>query len=120
MEGQGGLAFPINQPGKYSLMRYSKGHAGLTCQACHESTHGLYPVTSDVAPTSYQQAAQFNPDGSHGPIQCAACHVTNEAGVPPLVKDATWQGKPVIDDLDAAISWMHATAPDLGGAIPEE
>jgi len=120
VEGQGGLAFPINQPGKYSLMRYSKGHAGLTCQACHESTHGLYPVTSDVDPTSYQQAAQFNPDGSHGPIQCAACHVTNEAGVPPLVKDATWQGKPVIDDLDAAISWMHATAPDLGGAIPEE
>lgn len=120
VEGQGGLAFPINQPGKYSLMRYSKGHAGLTCQACHESTHGLYPVTSDVDPTSYKQAAQFNPDGSHGPIQCAACHVTNESGVPSLVKDATWQGKPVLHDLDAAISWMHATAPDLGGAIPEE
>ncbi|WP_419611252.1 hypothetical protein [Thiolapillus sp.] len=53
VEGQGGVAFPINQPGKYSLMRYSKGHAGLACQACHESIHGLYPVRPIVDTTTY-------------------------------------------------------------------
>lgn len=122
VEGQGGRAYPINQPGKYSLMRYSKGHAGLACQACHESTHGLYPVTPDTDLTSYRQAAQYNPDGSHGPLKCAACHVTNADGVPLLAdKDEhVWKGKPIINDFESAVSWMHANAPDLGGAIPEE
>ncbi|MBC8520359.1 MAG: hypothetical protein H8D24_08165 [Gammaproteobacteria bacterium] len=120
VEGQGGVAFPINQPGKYSLMRYTKGHAGLACQVCHESTHGLYPVTADVDITTYKQAAQFNPDGSHGPMVCAACHYTNETGVPLIANKEVWEGKPIMDDFDAAVSWMHATAPDLGGAIPDE
>ncbi len=64
VEGQGGVAYPINQPGKYSSMRYSKGHAGLACQACHESIHGLYPVNSSVDLTTYRQAAQLNPDAA--------------------------------------------------------
>lgn len=51
--------------------RYTKGHAGLSCQACHESIHGLYPVSPDVDQTTYHQAAQLNPDGSHGPLKCA-------------------------------------------------
>jgi hypothetical protein len=121
VEGQGGVAFPINQPGKYSLMRYSKGHAGLTCQSCHQSIHGLYPVTQRVDLTSYRQAPQYNPDGSHGPFKCAACHETNEDGVPYLTdkKGYEWQGKPILHDFDAAVAWMHANAPDLGGKIPE-
>lgn len=121
VEGQGGVAFPINQPGKYSLMRYSKGHAGLACQSCHESIHGLYPVTPDTDLTTYKQAAQFNPDGSHGPLKCASCHWTNKAGVPFLAarKGHLWNGKPILNDFDAAVSWMHASAPDLGGKIPE-
>ena len=133
VEGQGGVAFPINQPGKYSNMRYSKGHAGLTCQSCHQSIHGLYPVTPNTGRTagtdvtSYKQAAQYNPDGSHGPFKCASCHETNKKGVP-LIADDTgkakkehmWLGKPIIDNFDAAVSWMHASAPDLGGAIPRE
>jgi hypothetical protein len=118
VEGQGGVAFPINQPGKYSLMRYSKGHAGLTCQACHESIHGLYPVTPRIDPTTYKQAAQYNPDGSHGPLVCAACHVTNESGVPVIAQGQEWQGKPIDQDFDAAVSWMHASAADLGGKNP--
>ncbi len=118
VEGQGGVAFPINQPGKYSLMRYSKGHAGLACQACHESIHGLYPVTPVVDPTSYKQATQYNPDGSHGPLLCASCHETNEYGVPILAEALTWNGKKIKNDLDAAISWIHANAPDLGGKNP--
>ena len=120
VEGQGGVAFPINQPGKYSLMRYTKGHAGLACQSCHESIHGLYPVTSDVDVTTYKQAAQFNPDGSHGPLKCASCHYTNDKGVPYLAKKEKWEGKNFMEDFDAAVSWMHANAPDQGGAIPED
>ncbi len=120
VEGQGGVAFPINQPGKYSLMRYSKGHAGIACQACHESIHGLYPVTPNIDMTTYKQAAQYNPDGSHGPLLCGACHETNDHGVPLIAKDKKWKGKSIMDDLDAAISWMHASAPDLGGKIPEQ
>jgi hypothetical protein len=122
VEGQGGVAFPINQPGKYSLMRYSKGHAGLSCQACHQSIHGLYPVTPDVDVTSYKQAASYNPDGSHGPLKCAACHYTNDLGVPLIAddEDHVWNGKPILEDFEGAIAWMHSSAPDLGGKIPEE
>jgi hypothetical protein len=122
VEGQGGVAFPINQPGKYSGMRYTKGHSGLACQSCHESIHGLYPVTPTTDLTSYRQAAQYNPDGSHGPLKCAACHETNADGVPFLAnkKKHVWNGKPILHDYDAAVSWMHASAKDLGGANPPE
>jgi len=122
VEGQGGVAFPINQPGKYSLMRYSKGHAGLACQACHQSTHGLYPVSPLADTTTYKQAPQYNPDGSHGPFRCAACHEVNEKGVPFIADDEehVWKGKPILKDYDAAVSWIHASAPDIGGAIPED
>jgi hypothetical protein len=118
VEGQGGVAFPINQPGKYSLMRYTKGHAGLACQVCHQSIHGLYPVTSDNDTTTYAQPTQYNPDGSHGPFKCAACHVTNETGVPLIAAGLTYNGESIAGDYDAAVSWMHASAPDLGGKIP--
>jgi len=122
VEGQGGVAFPINQPGKYSNMRYSKGHSGLACQSCHQSIHGLYPVTPNTDVTSYKQAAQYNPDGSHGPFKCAACHETNKEGVPNIAdkKDHVWNGKSILHDYDAAVSWMHSSAPDLGGAIPRK
>lgn len=122
VEGQGGAAFPINQPGKYSNMRYSKGHSGLACQACHQSIHGLYPVTPKTDVTTYKQAAQYNPDGSHGPFKCAACHETNKAGVPHIAdkKEHVWNGKPILNDYEAAVSWMHGSAPDIGGAIPRE
>jgi len=121
VEGQGGVAFPINQPGKYSLMRYTKGHAGLACQTCHESIHGLYPVTPDTDTTTYAQAAQYNPDGSHGPFKCATCHEVNDAGVPYIAddKEHVWEGAPILHDYERAVAWMHASAPDLGGAIPE-
>ena len=122
VEGQGGMAYPINQPGKYSVMRYSKGHAGLSCQSCHESTHGLYPVTPTTDVTSYKQAAQYNPDGSHGPLKCASCHVTNKAGVPLIAKkkEHVWNGKPILNNFDLAVTWMHGSAPDLGGAVPKD
>ena len=130
VEGQGGVAFPINQPGKYSLMRYTKGHAGIACQGCHESIHGLYPVTPEVDKTTYAQAAMYNPDGSHGPLKCASCHEANSDGVPLIAKHEPdeeevadrheWKGKPIEHDFEAAVQWVHAYAPDLGGKVPEE
>ncbi len=122
VEGQGGAAFPINQPGKHSLMRYSKGHAGIACQACHESIHGLYPVTSDTDLTSYRQAAQYNPDETHGPLKCVACHEVNAAGVPHIADDEehVWNGKPILNDYELALSWMHGSAQDHGGKNPVE
>jgi hypothetical protein len=46
----------------------------------------------------------------------------NEAGVPHIADDEehVWKGKPILKDYDAAVSWIHANAPDLGGKIPEE
>jgi mono/diheme cytochrome c family protein len=118
VEGQGGVAFPINQPGKYSLMRYSKGHSGLACQFCHESIHGLYPTTDKVDQTSFNQAAMMNPDGTHGPVKCAACHEVNSGGVPKLAEDRMMNGEKLGKNYDAAVTYMHSIAPDLGGAIP--
>jgi hypothetical protein len=88
VESEGGTYFPIDQPNKYSLFRYSKAHADLACQSCHESAHGLYPTRFDgekdtVDVTSHEQALQFSPDGKYaGPVTCAACHTVNERGVP--------------------------------------
>ena len=48
---------PFNYPRKASLMRYSRGHQDISCQGCHESIHGLYPVTPNIDTTSYAQAA---------------------------------------------------------------
>ena len=107
VEGQGGMAYPINQPGKYSSMRYTKGHAGLSCQACHESIHGLYPVSPDVDQTTYHQAEQLNPDGSHGPLKCGTCHKdVNANGVPLLAAKIRYKGRDITDDFDLAVEWI--------------
>jgi hypothetical protein len=74
VESEGGSYFPIDQPGKYSLYRYSKAHGVLACQSCHESMHGLYPVRHDdpdktVDRTSHEQALQFSLAGRYaGPV----------------------------------------------------
>jgi|GEM_PF-294981 len=84
----GGKYFPIDQPNKYSLYRYSKAHGNLACQTCHESQHGLYSTRYDgdersVDVTTHQQALQYSPDGKYtGPVTCSACHTVNKSGVP--------------------------------------
>jgi len=113
---------PFNYPAKASLMRYSRGHRDITCQGCHESIHGLYPVTPDIDTTTYAQAAALNADGSHGPIKCAACHDVNDVGVPNIVcepgededqcqedeaEGLNFAGTPIYNDFDAAVSWAH-------------
>jgi len=118
VEGQGGVAFPINQPGKYSSMRYSKGHAGLSCQSCHQSIHGLFPVAPRIDTTSYNQPPQYNPDGSHGPLKCPACHESNKNGVAIKAAKKKYKGVKLGDSFDAAVSWIHENADDDGGVNP--
>jgi hypothetical protein len=107
VESEGGRAFPIDQPGKYALMRFSTGHAGIHCQGCHGSAHGLHPVTPGVDTGSYAQAAALNPDGTHGPVKCAACHSVNAAGVPRMLAGVEYEGRPLADDYDLAVEYAH-------------
>jgi hypothetical protein len=58
-----------------SLYRFSAGHGGLQCSACHGSTHAEYP--SSHANDNLQSLAL---QGHVGPLaECGACHTT---GVP--------------------------------------
>ncbi|MGD8875477.1 MAG: hypothetical protein PVH38_10035, partial [Gammaproteobacteria bacterium] len=80
----------------------------ISCQGCHESIHGLYPVTPDIDTTSYAQAASLNHDGSHGPLKCGTCHLVNGQGVPSHIQDGlTYKGQPIKENYDAAVSWAH-------------
>jgi hypothetical protein len=108
VESEGGPYFPIDQPNKYSLYRYSKAHGNIACQSCHESIHGLYPVryegqdgTVDI--TSHQQALQFSPDGKYaGPVTCGACHRVNNKGVPVQLKSTGYY-----NDYWASVALLH-------------
>ncbi len=108
VESEGGKYFPIDQPGKYSLYRYSKAHGRLACQSCHQSMHGLYPVRYEGARqtvdlTSHEQALQFSPDGKYaGPVTCAACHTVNQKGVPVQLEGADYFG-----DYWASVVLIH-------------
>jgi hypothetical protein len=97
-------------------MRYTRGHQDISCQGCHESIHGLYPVTPAIDTTSYAQAAALNNDGSHGPLKCATCHTFVDGnGIPNWVdrlryNDPNTAGDdnlPVAGNFDRAVSWMH-------------
>jgi mono/diheme cytochrome c family protein len=108
VESEGGTYFPIDQPNKYSLYRYSKAHGTIACQSCHESIHGLYPVryegpknTADL--TSHEQALQFSPDGKYaGPVTCATCHRVNGKGVPVQL-----EGTEYYNDYWASVALLH-------------
>jgi len=106
---------PYNYPRKAGLMRYSRGHRDITCQGCHESTHGLYPVAPSrelgvgfpgIDATSYAQAANLNADGSHGPLKCGACHEVNASGVPSWFR-TTGALAGLVSDFDGAVGWQH-------------
>lgn len=64
---------PNTPAGGKSLYRFSKGHGGLQCEACHGSTHAEYPAASDndnIASTQLQ--------GHIGTLtECIACHATS-------------------------------------------
>ncbi len=104
----GGKYFPIDQPNKYSLYRYSKGHGNIACQTCHESTHGLYSTRYDgeertVDLTTHQQALQYSPDGKYaGPVTCVVCHTVNKKGVPLQLKGTDYE-----NDYWASVTLAH-------------
>ncbi len=55
-----------------SLYRFSKGHGGLQCEACHGATHAEYPSSH-----SQDNALSIDLQGHAGPIvECKACHTT--------------------------------------------
>ena len=95
---------PFNYPRKASLMRYSTGHQGVSCQGCHESIHGLYPVTPAIDTTSYAQAAALNGDGSHGPLKCGTCHTVDSSGRPSWIQSSSHFGG---SSFDGAVGWAH-------------
>lgn len=97
---------PFNYPRKASLMRYSKGHQNISCQGCHESIHGLYPVTPNIDTTTYAQAAALNHDGSHGPLKCGTCHDVDNDGIPSFM-DTGGNNVYGITDYDSAVAWAH-------------
>ncbi len=108
VESMGGEYFPIDQPNKHSLYRYSKAHGDLACQSCHESSHGLYSTRYDgehrtVDKTTHEQALQYSPDGEYaGPVTCSACHTVNEKGVPVQLVGTEYE-----NDYWAAVTLAH-------------
>jgi hypothetical protein len=113
VEQSGNITFypPFNYPAKASLDRYTRGHQDISCQGCHESIHGLYPVSPAIDNTTYAQAAALNPDGSHGPLKCGTCHEVGGDEIPlwvnssyGLVSDAIYHGD---DYFDNAVGWAH-------------
>jgi hypothetical protein len=108
VESMGGEYFPIDQPNKHSLYRYSKAHGDIACQSCHESSHGLYSTRYDgkdrsVDVTTHEQALQYSPDGEYaGPVTCSACHTVNEKGVPVQL-----EGTEYANDYWAAVTLAH-------------
>jgi hypothetical protein len=69
----GTFATQPNQPqAPFELYRFSAGHGGLSCEACHGSTHAEYPAThgnDNLQPQAFQ--------GHAGTIvECSACHAT--------------------------------------------
>lgn len=109
VESAGGEYFPIDQPNKYALYRYSKAHGVISCQSCHESIHGLYPVRYEgpeitVDLTTHEQALQFSPDGQYaGPVTCGACHRVNDKGVPVQLRDTEYY-----QDYWASVVLLHS------------
>jgi hypothetical protein len=56
----------------FSLYRFSEGHGGLQCSACHGSTHAIYPTTEE---NDNLQSLAFQ--GHVGTIMdCYGCHTT--------------------------------------------
>jgi hypothetical protein len=53
-----------------SLFRFSKGHGGLQCEACHGATHAIYP--SAETGDNFQSEALQGHDGTIA--ECTVCH----------------------------------------------
>ena len=62
-----------------ALYRWSKGHGGIYCEACHDSTHAIAPSREPNDAIKFVQL-----QGHGGPIDtCTVCHVTQPTGLGP-------------------------------------
>jgi hypothetical protein len=61
------------------LYRMSKGHGGIYCEACHDSTHAIAESSQP------RDAIKFiNLQGHAGTLDtCTVCHLTKPAGTSP-------------------------------------
>lgn len=56
----------------HPLYRFSTGHGGLYCEACHDSTHAIAPSANSRDSIKFKAL-----QGSNGPLeQCTVCHAT--------------------------------------------
>ncbi len=60
------------------LYRLSKGHGGVMCEACHGSTHAIWPTGN---PNSNDNVAAKQLQGHSGTLtECATCHAAADLG----------------------------------------
>ena len=62
-----------------SLFRLSKGHGGVMCEACHGSTHAIWPIQNALANDNV--AAQQLQGHSGTIIECSTCHAPGSLGL---------------------------------------
>ncbi len=55
-----------------TLFRFSKGHGGLACEACHGSTHAVWPNDDPAANDNIAAVQLQGHDGTI--IECGTCH----------------------------------------------
>jgi len=55
-----------------TLYRFSKGHGGIACEGCHNSTHAIWPNPDDL---HNDNVASRQVQGHTGTlVECSACH----------------------------------------------
>jgi len=61
------------------LYRLSKGHGGVMCEGCHNSTHAIWPIQN---PFANDNVASTQLQGHSGTlIECDACHAARSLGL---------------------------------------
>lgn len=88
-----------------SLYRFSVGHGGLQCSACHGSTHAVFPSSH-----ANDNVASIQHQGHAGPlVECSTCHT---AGVPNTINGGPHGMHPI------GQAWVsaHGNAVEQGGA----
>ncbi|MGB5105005.1 MAG: hypothetical protein WBO04_17040 [Steroidobacteraceae bacterium] len=61
------------------LFRFSKGHGGVACEGCHNSTHAIWPNPSDA---HNDNVASRQLQGHSGTIsECSTCHGAGTLGM---------------------------------------
>ena len=77
-----------------SLYRFSVGHGGLQCSACHGSTHAEFPSSH-----TNDNLRNINLQGHAGVmVECASCHVSMPASTAANVKSGPHGMHPISQD----------------------